>query len=459
MAANIAVMPDRPVIVWFRNDLRLSDHAALRAAADTGRPILPLYVLDDSGKSERAPGGASKWYLHGSLANLDASLRRRHGALVLRRGPAVETVVHLAHEIDAEAVYLTRAYTPGGIADETALARELDTKRYGGGLLWEPEAVQTKDGGPYKVFTPFHRACQALREPAAPKPVPGDLTLVTAPGDELSDWQLLPTKPDWAGGLRETWAPGEEPAQARLADFADGAAADYADGRDRPDIDGTSRLSAALHFGEVSPRQAWHAVGDHRGGASFRREVVWRDFCAHLLFHFPELVSQPFKAEFANFPWRDDDKLLRAWQRGETGYPLVDAGMRQLWETGWMHNRVRMVVASFLVKHLLIGWWHGEAWFWDTLVDADLANNVGGWQWVAGCGADAAPYFRIFNPILQGQKFDPDGVYVRKWVPALREIPDAHVHAPWAAGGPAPIVDHAAARQRALAALKATGRD
>ncbi|MEQ9639325.1 MAG: deoxyribodipyrimidine photo-lyase [Alphaproteobacteria bacterium] len=451
-------MSDRPVIVWFRQDLRLSDHPALRAAAETGRPIVPLYVLDETEAGERTPGGASKWYLHGSLAKLAASLRRRHGGLVLRRGPVAETVARLVQEIGAEAIFLTRAYTPGGIADETALAKQLDVKRYGGALLWEPEAVETKDGGPYKVFTPFHRACQAQREPAAPKPAPENLTLISAPGDDLDDWGLLPTRPDWAGGLRESWTPGEAGAQARLAAFADCAVADYADGHDRPDVDGTSRLSPALHFGEISPRQAWHAVGDHRGGAAFRRELVWREFCAHLLFHFPDLPTQPFKADFADFPWRVDEAALLAWQRGQTGYPLVDAGMRQLWETGWMHNRVRMVVASFLVKHLLIGWWHGEAWFWDTLVDADLANNVGGWQWVAGCGADAAPYFRIFNPILQGQKFDPDGAYVRRWVPALRDIPDAHVHEPWKAGGAAPIVDHAAARQRALAALKATNR-
>jgi deoxyribodipyrimidine photo-lyase len=295
-------------------------------------------------------------------------------------------------------------------------------------------------------------------------------------GDSADEWNLLPTAPDWAGGLRQAWRPGEGPGRERLEAFVDDDLRAYGRDRDRPEPGATSRLSPYLHFGEVSPRQVWHAVR-HRieadtvsahGGEAFLRELGWREFCAQVLVDHPHVADEPLQSRFARFPWADDRETLKAWQRGRTGYPIVDAGMCQLWHSGWMHNRVRMVAASFLVKHLLLPWQWGEAWFWDTLVDADIASNAGGWQWVAGCGTDAAPYFRIFNPVLQGEKFDPDGAYVRRWVPELEGLPDRWIHRPWqapplelsAAGVrlgatyPAPIVDHALARARALAALE-----
>jgi deoxyribodipyrimidine photo-lyase len=328
------------------------------------------------------------------------------------------------------------------------------------------------------VFTPFYKTCLDLEPPKPPLPRPDKVpTPDTWPaGDALGDWGLLPSKPDWAGGMREAWEPGEAGAEARLVDFLDNTMAGYGDGRNRPDKPGTSRLSPHLHFGEISPHQCWHAVEDRlasgdgggRGGRSFLRELVWREFSHHLLFHWPDLPAKPFRPEFGAFPWERDEEALKAWQQGRTGYPIVDAGMRELWQTGWMHNRVRMITASFLIKHLLVPWQDGEAWFWDTLVDADLANNAASWQWVAGSGADAAPYFRIFNPILQGKKFDPNGDYVRCYVPELANLDTAYLHAPWEAPAealdqvgiklgdtyPQPMVDHAKARQRALAAYQ-----
>jgi deoxyribodipyrimidine photo-lyase len=343
----------------------------------------------------------------------------------------------------------------------------------------EPWRIKTRQGEPYKVFTPFWKALRAAMPPdrplAAPEHVRG---VMSGPeSDRLDDWGLLPTMPDWAGGLREAWTPGEAGARARLEAFLEEGLDRYADGRDRPDRSGTSRLSPHLHFGEVSPRQAWHgALGaqasrdlPERQVGAFLRELGWREFCLHLLHHWPRLPVQAWRSDFAAFAWAEDRAGLSAWQAGRTGYPIVDAGMRELWRTGWMHNRVRMVAASFLVKHLLIPWQDGEAWFWDTLVDADLASNAANWQWVAGSGADAAPYFRIFNPVLQGRRFDPDGAYVRQWVPELGRLPANHVHAPWEAPAavlegagvrlgidyPHPLVDHKAARKRALAAFDA----
>ena len=479
-----------PIIVWFRQDLRIADNPALAAAAAAG-PVQPVYVLDDTTPGPWAPGGASRWWLHQSLAALGAGLAARGAPLLLRRGPAPEILDRLAAETGARGVYWNQGYEPYAAASEQALHDRLrragrEARRFNAGLLFKPGSLMTRDGKPFRVFTPFWRACLARAEPPRPAPAPPALGAPSAmpAGDRLSDWALLPSKPDWSGGMRAAWigdgqGPGEAGAAARLDSFLELALAGYRDGRDRPDRHGTSRLSPALHFGELSPRQLWHAVraaeaartdaGIAGGAEAFLRELGWREFSAHLLQHFPAMAELPLRPAFARFPWRSDATGLSAWQRGRTGYPIVDAGMRELWATGWMHNRVRMIVASFLVKHLLLPWQEGARWFWDTLVDADLANNSASWQWVAGSGADAAPYFRIFNPMLQGEKFDPDGRYVRMWVPELAALPDRFIHRPDTAPDevlagasvtlghsyPRPIVDHGAARARALAAFAA----
>jgi deoxyribodipyrimidine photo-lyase len=460
-----------PTIVWFRRDLRLTDNPALTAAVDRGGPVVPLYILDDDSPGAWRPGGASRWWLHHSLAALAADLNRRGAPLVLKRGRADTVVPALIAETGAAAVHWNRCYEPWATARDTTLtdtlaAQDCDVRTFNTGLLVEPWAIATKSGGPYRVFTPFWRAVMAnLTVPApaqSPASIPGLDTAV--PTDRLEDWTLLPTRPDWAGGLRATWTPGEASARDRLAAFLDNALDAYAVGRDRPDIDGTSRLSPHLHWGEIGPRQVWSALdGAEAAGRNVdkvRSELGWREFSHHLLHHFPDLPERNLRPAFDAFPWAPDDAALTAWQRGETGYPLIDAGMRQLWQTGWMHNRVRMVAASFLVKHLLQPWQVGARWFWDTLVDADLANNSASWQWVAGCGADAAPYFRIFNPVRQGEQYDPDGAYVRRWIPELAALPRRFVHTPWRApapptGYPAPIIDLQAGRNRALAAYDA----
>ncbi len=470
-----------PVIAWFRQDLRLSDHRALTQAQDSGRPLIAVYVLDDETPGEWKPGGASRWWLHDSLEALAESLGKLGGSLVLRRGRTAEELPRLVEQTGAAALYFTRGYEPHAQKLERELHSELgdriELKRFGGGLLFEPDLIETGGGEPYKVFTPFWKACRQQPEPPEPLPPPKKLEFYQKKidSDRLDDWRLKPTRPDWAGGLRETWTPGETGAQQRLKRFLD-RVEDYAGDRDRPGIPGTSKLSPHLHYGEIGPRQVWHtlrrtAAGDPaaaKGIDAYLRELGWREFSYHLLHHWPGIPRQPFKDGFGGFPWRTDARGLSAWQRGRTGFPIVDAGMRELWHTGWMHNRVRMITASFLIKHLLIRWQRGEEWFWDTLVDADLANNACGWQWVAGCGADAAPYFRIFNPMLQGAKFDPDGQYVRRWVPELEKLPDKHLREPWSAPSsvlkeagvelgqtyPRPIVDHATARERALAAYQ-----
>lgn len=471
-------MSDAPNIVWFRQDLRLTDQRALRAAAATGAPVLPVYILDDETPGAWAIASASRWWLHHSLAALSKELADIGAPLVLRRGAFARELMTLVKETGARAVFCSRSYEPWAVALEQELQASLkkagaELKRHSGVLLREPEDIRTKSGGPFKVYTPFWNALSSGDDPAKPHPAPTKLTppAKLPKSETLASWRLLPTKPDWAGGFRQSWQPGESGAEARLEAFLDETVGGYADSRDRPDKTGTSRLSPHLHFGELSPCRVWHAVMGHahgrhlgKGAQTFLKELVWREFSHHLLFHFPTLPEKSFRPEFDAYPWKYQKAKLHAWQRGRTGYPIVDAGMRELWHTGWMHNRVRMVVASFLIKHLLISWHQGEAWFWDTLVDADLANNSASWQWVAGSGADAAPYFRIFNPMKQGATFDPNGDYVRAWVPELGKLPNADLHAPWLASDatlqaagvilgdtyPHPIVDHDVARKAAL---------
>ena len=470
-------MAPPPVLLWYRDDRRVSDHAALHAALETGRPVLPVYILDDA--APWAPGGAARWWLHHSLAALTRDLSARGAILILRQGNATAEISRLVAETQATDVFTGGSANPPDRQRDRAIAETSGATlhRLRTMTLFNPDSIRTKTGTPYGVYTPFANTCFALGDPRPPLPAPSHIPCPPPPrSDRLEDWDLLPTRPDWASGLRATWTPGEADARRRLDAFAAGALTGYAEGRDRPGIDGTSLLSPYLHHGELSAAQVWHAVRGLPSGPgqqTFLRELLWREFCVHLLWHHPDLPNQPLRPGFAAMPWRDESADLSAWQRGQTGVPIVDAGMRQLWQTGWMHNRVRMIVASFLVKHLLLPWQHGEKWFWDTLVDADLASNAGNWQWVAGCGADAAPWFRIFNPMLQGRKFDPDGAYVRRFVPELAQLAAKHLHAPWEApaltlqaagvrlGGtyPHPIVDLAHGRTRALAAFASVRAD
>jgi deoxyribodipyrimidine photo-lyase len=447
---------DGPAVVWFRDDLRVADNPALRAAADSGRPVLCLYVWDEESDGLRAPGGASRWWLHHSLTALEDELDRAGARLTVRRGPAERVVGEVLDESGAGAVYWNRRY--GGAErriDEAiksaARAAGIEASSFAASLLFEPWTIRTGAGTPFSVYTPFWRACLAAPPPRKPLPAPRELT--AAPridGETVDALGLLPTRPDWAGGLRDTWTPGERSARSRLASFLDEDVARYRADRDTPGIDATSRLSPHLRWGEISPHQVWHATAAAReqanadGAGTFLSELGWREFAYHTLFEHPDLATVNIHREYDSFPWpRLHPTALSAWHQGRTGIPLVDAGMRELWTTGTMHNRVRMVVASFLVKNLLIDWRRGEQWFWDTLVDADPASNTFNWQWVAGSGADAAPYFRVFNPELQRTKFDPHGDYVRRWVPE------------WdTADYPEPIVDLGETRRAALAAFE-----
>ena len=473
-----------PCIVWFREDLRISDHPALHAASRSGAPIVCLYILEnpEAGETGSRPfGSASRWWLAQSLRSLQGRLSELGSQLILRSGTPARIVPELARRIGAETVFWNDIAQAPALAmadrlEEELRAQEIVSRRFAGDLLAEPAALRTRDGRGFRVFTPFWRRLQSDIRPADPLPAPEKLSAVSAElvSDRLEDWGLEPTRPDWAAPLRETWTPGETAAQARLDAFLEETVNGYAGGRDLPGHDHTSGLSPHLRFGEVSPRQIWHAArfaaaerpAVTTGIDKFLSELGWREFCRHLLHDRPDLADRNIDSSFDAFPWQRDEAALQRWQRGQTGYPLVDAGMRQLWYSGVMHNRVRMVVASFLVKHLLIDWREGERWFWDTLVDADPGSNPANWQWVAGCGADAAPYFRIFNPILQGEKFDPDGAYVRRWVPELTQLSPRFIHRPWEAPAmelhacgielgttyPRPIADHAKARERALQA-------
>ncbi|MGN6549338.1 MAG: cryptochrome/photolyase family protein [Pararhizobium sp.] len=471
---------ERPAIVWFRDDLRLSDNAALRAAADSGVPLILLYILDEESPGFRPLGGARRWWLHHSLAELAARIGKAGGRLVLRRGGAARVVPDLIRETGAGCLYWNRRYAPAALAVDASIEERLtrdgvEVRSFEGALLHEPGALLTHAGRPYRVYTPFWRAIEGGDEPREPLPAVRKIRAADSqPASETLDaWNLLPAAPDWAGGIAQCWQPGERAARQALAAFVDERLKGYDGNRDRPGmLGGTSGLSPHLAFGEISPFEVWHAT--RASGAAFarndlvtfRKELVWREFSYHLLFHFPELARSNYDSRFNRFAWKTDRVALKAWQKGQTGYPIVDAGMRQLWQTGWMHNRVRLVTASFLTKHLLIDWRIGEAWFWDTLVDADPASNAANWQWVAGSGADAAPYFRIFNPVLQGEKFDADGAYVRRFVPEIAALPGRYLHRPWEAPDavlqkagvtlndnyPRPIIDHKAARARALVA-------
>ena len=467
-------------VVWFRNDLRLSDNPALVAAAAVGA-VIPLYIYDESRLARRL-GDASRWWLDKSLRRMAADLAALGAPLVLRRGRAGRVLNELLAETGASSVYWNRVYdTPSVLRDSSIKAdlrsRGVGVHSFNGSLLIEPWAVRNKAGEPFRVFTPFWRAARAQIEEAEPFAVPKRLRRVepTPRSEGLADWQLHPVGPDWSLGFHD-WTPGESGAWSRLTAFLAGGAKGYVEARNSPALLGTSRLSPHLHFGEVSPRQVWAAtIGaevmgdiDQNQTDGFLRQLGWREFNHHLGYHFPKMEQEGFNSRFRDFPWRDDPAGVESWRRGRTGFPIVDAGMRELWSTGWMHNRVRMIAASFLTKDLMADWRIGESWFWNTLVDADLANNVSGWQWVAGVGADAAPYFRIFNPVLQGVKFDPQGSYVRHWLPELAGLPDRYIHEPWRAEQsilaearvrlgvtyPAPIIDHAEARSRALAAYE-----
>jgi len=447
-----------PAIVWLRRDLRLADQPAFHAAAAEG-PVIPVYVLDDERAGQRKPGGASRWWLHGSLEALASELGKQGLRLILRRGDAVREIAAIASETGAMTVHALRHYEPWWRAAEEDLSRKLDLDLHDGNYLLPPGSVTTGAGQPYKIYTPFAKAASRHLPHREPLDVPD----LTGPqewprSDDLANWNLRPTRPDWADGLRKQWDCGEVAAQAALADFLD-IAADYEADRNKPAIEGTSRLSPHLHWGEISPGQVWHALEGARGTgvSTFRGELLWRDYAQNVVCQFPDYPEHSYREDFRHLSWRRGRADLKAWQRGRTGYPIVDAGMRQLWATGWMHNRVRMIAASFLVKHLLIDWREGERWFWDTLVDADYGNNGVNWQWVAGTGVDANLFTRIMAPLTQSPKFDAAG-YIREWVPELADLSDDDIHDPPAgkrpAGYPDRLIDHREARERALEAYR-----
>jgi len=475
-------------LVWFRLDLRLADNPALDAAVKHKGPVVPVFVWAPDEEAPWEPGGASCWWMHQSLLALQSKLESVGSRLIIRRGETLAALRQVARETGANAIFWNRRYEPAVMARDQIIKQSLrddgfKVESFNGALLHEPWTIENQSGKPFQVFTPFWKKCLSLPDPTesirAPKKLP---TPAKWPKSLALDELGLEPKINWAKGFSEVWQPGEDGARANLDRFLASAFTQYTVQRNHPGVAGTSRLSPHLHFGEITPRQIWNGVKKiaSKNGmttaswreAQFLTEIGWREFAHHLLFHFPKTPTEPLRSSFANFPWREDAKMLTAWQRGQTGYPIVDAGMRELWTTGWMHNRVRMIVASFLVKDLLTSWTEGARWFWDTLVDADLAQNTLGWQWTAGCGADAAPYFRVFNPVSQGKKFDPKGDYVRRWCPELAKLPDEWIHQPWLAphdvlvragleldrNYPRPIIAHNIAREVALEAFAKTKR-
>nr|WP_225007472.1 deoxyribodipyrimidine photo-lyase [Novosphingobium percolationis] len=461
-ATGKTIVTSAPTIVWLRRDLRLADQAAFAAAAAAGGPVIPVYVLDDDTPKHRRMGAASRWWLHHSLASLDADLRKIGSRLILRRGKTHEELAAIRRETGARTVHALRHYEPWWRNAEKSVGKAFNLVCHDGNYLAPPGSVTTGAGAPYKIYTPFWRALTQRMPPADPLAPPQRLH---APehwpaSDALEDWGLLPVKPDWAGGMRGEWTPGEGGARIRLADFADKARR-YELCRNLPSMEGTSRLSPHLHFGEISPATIWHAVADAGGSvATFLGELAWRDYAQNVILQMPEYGARNARDAYDALEWRDAPDDLAAWQRGRTGYPIVDAGMRELWATGWMHNRVRMIAASFLVKHLLIDWREGERWFWDTLVDADYGSNAVNWQWSAGTGVDSNMFVRIMAPLTQSPKFDAAD-YIRRWLPELAHLPDSEIHDPARPprGYPAKIVGHAEARARALAAHAAMKED
>ena len=475
-------------LVWFRLDLRLADNPALDAAVKHKGPVVPVFVWAPDEEAPWEPGGASCWWMHQSLLALQSKLESVGSRLIIRRGETLAALRQVARETGANAIFWNRRYEPAVMARDQIIKQSLrddgfKVESFNGALLHEPWTIENQSGKPFQVFTPFWKKCLSLPDPTesirAPKKLP---TPAKWPKSLALDELGLEPKINWAKDFSEVWQPGEDGARANLDRFLASAFTQYTVQRNHPGVAGTSRLSPHLHFGEITPRQIWNGVKKiaSKNGmttaswreAQFLTEIGWREFAHHLLFHFPKTPTEPLRSNFANFPWREDAKMLTAWQRGQTGYPIVDAGMRELWTTGWMHNRVRMIVASFLVKDLLTSWTEGARWFWDTLVDADLAQNTLGWQWTAGCGTEAAPYFRVFNPVSQGKKFDPKGDYVRRWCPELAKLPDEWIHQPWLAphdvlvragleldrNYPRPIIAHNIAREVALEAFAKTKR-
>ncbi len=454
-----------PQIVWLRRDLRLVDQAAFHCAAEAG-PVIAVYVLDDETPGCHAYGGASRWYLHHALEALAKDLGRHNSKLVLRKGRAVDVLCDIAAETGAKTVHAIRHFEPWWRKAEAELVGKLDLCLHHGNYLLPPGAVTTGSGTPYKIFTPFKNATFDAISGFDILPEPSLILPERWPAsDELADWNLLPTEPDWAGGMGEFWSAGTAAALERFDDFVE-VIDDYKIDRECPSIDGSSKMSPHLHFGEVSPRQLWQTIARHRsdGARFFKAELVWRDYAQTLALQFPNYGKASYRDGYDEGLWRDPDTDqkaaadLTAWQKGETGYPVVDAGMRQLWRTGWMHNRVRMIAASFLVKHLLIDWRHGEKWFWDTLVDADYASNATNWQWVSGTGVDSNMFVRIMAPLSQSEKFN-GGNYIRKYVPELADMDDPYVHDPQAhvcrpSAYPKKIIGHKEGRERALAAYR-----
>ena len=471
---------DAPTLVWFRKDLRLRDNSALRAAVEVGAPVIPVFIWAPEEAGDWSPGAASKWWLHQSLRALGNDLSAMGGKLVLGQGGSLATLRDLVHRSGARRVFWNRRYEGPLREIDASVKRALkedgvDVRSFNSSLLNEPHTVSTGSDRPYKVFTPYWKNVRSRKVEAPQDPDFGALQFPkrfpkSIPLERLN---LLPVT-QWYRKFETYWQPGEAGAQAALEQFLGTPVSAYEEERDRPDHEGTSRLSPHLHWGEIGPRQvAAHLRERHdlraKGPNTFMQEIYWREFAYNVLYHFPETPDHPLRPEFQSFPWSNDPAALKRWERGHTGFPIVDAGMRQLYEEGWMHNRVRMIVSSLLVKHLLQHWREGARWFWDTLVDADLASNTLGWQWSGGCGADAAPYFRIFNPMTQGKKFDPQGAYVKRYVPELERLDSRYVHEPWEAPDavldaaglrlgddyPEPIIEHRKGRARALEAFEA----